>query len=221
MARALKNTKQVQEVTIAAPNFRVLEVVLVGTAPYVSNAFSGEAETQMAEAQQQGEKAKTGRAKKPPKDFEAGYRGSLHEAEVGGRYGIPTMAFKQSLVRACSVAGIEMTKAKMCVFVLADGCGKDGEQLVYFTKGKPAMFKAHVRNANGSPDIRARAKFDEGWECRLRVRYDADLFSAENVANLINRAGISVGVGAGRPFSSMSCGMGWGTFEIKDARKEA
>jgi hypothetical protein len=212
-------TKETVQFTITAPNFKILQTTLVGTAPYISNSFADEADN-MAADQALGEKAKTGRAKKPPKDFEKGFRNSLHRSKDGKWYGIPAMAFKQALVRACSVAGIEMTKAKMCLFVLADGSGDDGAQLVRFTKGKPEMVKRPVRNANGGPDIRARGEFDAGWECVLRVKYDADLFSLENVANLINRAGISVGVGAGRPFSTMSCGIGCGTFEMRDAVHE-
>jgi len=73
-----------------------------------------------------------------------------------------------------------------------------------------------VNNANGSPDIRARGSWPPGWRCTLRIKYDADSFTPSTIANLIVRAGISIGVGAGRPFSSHSCGMGWGTFELYD-----
>jgi hypothetical protein len=50
----------------------------------------------------------------------------------------------------------------------------------------------------------------------LRFRYDADQFTASDVVNLIARAGMQVGICEGRPDSSNSTGMGWGTFEISD-----
>lgn len=108
-----------------------------------------------------------------------------------------------------------MTKARMCVFILPDGFEKDGTPLVKITKGKPERFDSYVRNDGGGPDIRPRAKWDVGWELKLRVRFDSEIFSKDTIINLIARAGISVGVGAGRPFSKDSNGMGWGTFEIK------
>jgi len=220
MAAAKK--KVATEIKITAPNFQVLNVGIVGTAPYVSNNFSQEAQEMMREAQAAGETSKTGGKKRDPKDFEKAYKGSLHESEKGW-VGIPATAFRNALIRACAVAGMEMTKAKMCVFVEADGyeAGRV-TPLVQITKGKPEQFIAPARNANGSIDLRSRAKFLPGWEAKLRVRFDADLFTSEMVANLVNRAGISVGVGAGRPFSKDSAGVGWGTFEIRDSvRKSA
>lgn len=217
---ARKKTGDTQDITINAPNYSSLRTTLEGTAPYVSNNFSEEAAQQMRADQEQGASAKTGRGKKEPKDFNKGFVGSLHQADDGW-YGIPATAFRNALIRACSTVGVEMTRAKMCVFVEADGYEKGrGTPLVKITKGKPEQFVAPVRNANGSIDMRSRARFASGWECHLRVLYDADLFKAEMIANLVNRAGISVGVGAGRPFSKDSAGQGWGTFKIKDATEK-
>lgn len=210
--------KTVTEIKITAPNYQVLKTAIVGTAPYVSNNFSQEAEEIMRAAQAAGATAKTAGKKRDPKDFDKAFEGSLHRAEDGGWVGIPATAFRNALIRACAVAGVEMTKAKMCVFIEADGYEADrGTPLVKITKGKAEKFIAPARNANGSIDLRSRGKFAPGWELTLRVRFDADLFTSEMIANLINRAGVSVGVGAGRPFSKDSAGVGWGTFEIRDS----
>jgi len=56
--------------------------------------------------------------------------------------------------------------------------------------------------------------WDEGWEAQVRVRYDADQFTLEDLANLLARVGVQVGLGEGRPDSKSSAGMGWGTFMI-------
>jgi hypothetical protein len=207
---------ETSEIVITPPNFKVLEVTLTGTSQLTSNNFAQEIIDQMAEAMALGAKAAGAKGTRKPKDFEAGYRGSLHISEEGW-IGMPATAFRAAMIRACSIIGIEMTKAKMCFFVLADGYEvKRRTPLVKILGAEPARFDAYVRNANGSPDIRARGFWEEGWQCKLRVRYDADLFSATTVANLIQRTGISVGIGAGRPFSTMSAGQGWGTFEIAE-----
>jgi hypothetical protein len=215
---AMRKKQEAKEVEVKAPNYVVFKTTLMGTAPYVSNNFAQESQEMMAAAQAAGDAGKKGK-KRDPKDFAAAYRGSLHESEDGW-YGIPATAFRSSLIRACVPIGLEMTKARMSIFVEADGYEKGtGTPLVKFTKGRPEMFKAFARNASGGADIRARGRFAPGWECVLRVRFDADFFTLEKVANLVARAGISVGVGAGRPFSKMSDGCGWGTFEIKDVKK--
>jgi hypothetical protein len=54
----------------------------------------------------------------------------------------------------------------------------------------------------------------EGWEAKLRIRYDADQFSLSDVSNLLARAGMQVGVGEGRPDSKDSAGLGWGLFSL-------
>lgn len=204
-----------QEIVITAPNFKILSTTLVGTSKFVSNNFSQEAIDQMKIEQEKGAKAKSSKGNRAAKDFNAGYLGSMHISEEGW-FGIPATAFRAAMIRTCSVKGIEMVRAKMCFFIEADGYEKGrGTPLVRVTKGEPERFDSYVRNATGVADIRARARLDAGWECNLRIRYDADLFSATTVANLVQHAGISVGVGAGRPFSTMSAGQGWGTFEIK------
>ena len=210
--------KQTGTIVIKEPNFKVAILTIVGTSPYVSNRFSQEAREMMASDMAEGSTAKASKGRnkaRPPKDFEAGFEGSMHK--VNGSPGwIPATSFKAALVRSCSVCGIDMTLAKQCLFVEPDAFDEEGIPLVKITKGKPHRFDAYVRNMGGKPDIRSRAKWDAGWEVQLRIRFDADILTTEHVASLVQRSGISVGVGAGRNFSTASCGCGWGSFAIKE-----
>jgi hypothetical protein len=210
-------------VVINPPNFKLVRVPIRGDTSYVSNAFAQEAQHMMAADQAKGQidKAKGRGAKKPPKDFEAQYRGSLHQSTEGW-YGIPVIAFRAAMVRSSSLVGIEMTRAKMCLFVVADGFDKDGQGLVQITKGTPERFDAFAKNSNGGADIRSRGRFAPGWEATITMKYDGDFLSQASVVNLLARAGVCVGVGAGRPFSSMSVGQGWGSFYVvTEETKEA
>jgi hypothetical protein len=56
--------------------------------------------------------------------------------------------------------------------------------------------------------------WDMGWECILTVRYDADMFSATDVVNLVARVGCQCGIGEGRPNSKDSTGCDWGLFDV-------
>ena len=207
------------ELTIRPPKFNVVKLKIVGTAPYVANKFSEEARQQIASAMAEGSAGQATKGKKkirPPKDFDADFRGSMHQAADGSTGWLPATALKAAFVRAASMCGIEMTRVKQCLFVEPETFDNEGTPLVKITDGKPERFDAYVRNSNGSPDIRARAKW-QTWGATIRVKYDADAMTEDHVKNLVTRAGISVGVGAGRPFSKDSCGMGWGTFEISDS----
>lgn len=198
---------------IKPPNMQVAEFTIRGTAPFVGNKFSGEAREMMRAKQEAGAQAKKG-AKREPKDFSKCREEATHRL-ADGSYGLPATAFRQAIVSACRLVGFKMTLAKLALFVEADGFDADDHSpLVRFTKGEPEHFESAVRNETGVADIRARPLWQPGWEARLRIRYDADLFELADVRNLLVRVGTQIGIGAGRPDSKESCGQGWGLFEI-------
>ena len=211
-----KEDSPTERVTIPRANFKTALFVLRGNAPYVSNKFSAEAREMMRAKQAAGSQAKKG-AKREPKDFDKCFEQSMH-ATGDGKYGVPASCFRQALVSACRIVGFKMTLAKLALFIEADAIdADDASPLVMFSKGEPKHFEAATRNETGVADIRVRGKWDAGWEIQLRVRYDADMFAEGDVRNLLERVGVQVGIGAGRPDSKTSCGQGWGTFEVLDA----
>ncbi len=106
-----------------------------------------------------------------------------------------------------------MTKAKLAVFVEADGIdATEGSPLVRI-HGEPEMVIHHVRNATGVADLRVRGMWRK-WHATLRVQFDHDMFSLTDIANLLTRVGMQVGIGEGRPDGKKSAGMGWGMFEV-------
>ena len=215
----MKNEKTEQKqspvsVSIKAPNFQTVVFELVGTAPYVQHRFSEKARIQIEEIQIEGPAGKKGRKRKP-KNFEQNFRDALHESTEGW-HGIPAAAFRDASISACRLAGFKMTHAKLGLFIVADGYDReDHAPLVRIVKGKPFMHKSPVRLANGSADIRARPMWEEGWEAKPKINFDADMFTLEDVTNLLHRVGLQVGIGEGRPDSPKSAGCGWGTFRVK------
>lgn len=207
--------KKEQAITISPPNFQTVEFGIIGTAPYVQNKFSKREMDKMREKQESGSTAKKG-SKRQAKDFEQCYQEAIHKS-VDGWCGIPAPAFRNAMIDACRMAGFQMTRAKMSVFVEADGFDPDdGTPLVRFETGEPKRFDSVVRISMGSTDIRPRPIWEPGWKLNLRVHFDADQFTKEDVANLLLRAGEQVGVGEGRPFSKTSNGQGWGTFAFSN-----
>lgn len=201
-----------REVVIQPPKFEIAAIAIRGASPYVQHKFAQKAVNTMIENQKKGSVTRKGQ-KRDPKDFDAVYKAATHRAREGW-YGLPAAAFRNAAISACRTVGFRMTIAKLSLFVEADGYDEDGTALVRFTKGEPFPHFAPARNDNGSTDIRCRPMWKEGWEAKVRVRWDADQFTATDVFNLFARIGLQVGIGEGRPDSKKSAGLGWGLFEV-------
>jgi hypothetical protein len=208
-----KSTSEVEKIEIPAPKFRICELEIVGTAPFVMHKFSAKARNQIIDTQKAGSQAK-GKKVREPKDFDAVYEGAKHIAAEGGWCGIPAGAFRNGMISACRTVGYKMTHAKLAAFVLADGYDLDDGTPLIRIMGTPEKHTTYARNDNGSVDIRVRPMW-KVWGATIRIRYDADMFSQRDIVNLIVRVGQQVGIGEGRPDSKNSAGMGWGLFDIK------
>jgi hypothetical protein len=199
-------------VAIKPANIQTAAFNIVGTAPYVQARFTAKAMQAMMAKMEAGDTAK-GKKKREARDFDDDYRQAMH-ISTDGWHGIPAGAFRQAMISACRLVGFKMTLAKLSVFVQADGFDKvDGVPLVKLTQGEPERMDMAVRNQTGVADIRIRPMWRE-WGATVRVRYDADQFTLQDVTNLMQRVGLQVGIGEGRPDSRESAGLGWGTFAI-------
>lgn len=199
-------------VVIAAPQFETAAIKIVGCAPYVQHKFSEKARKKIEEKQRAGSQAKKGRAREA-RDFEADYEAAKHISREGW-CGIPAPAFRNACISACRIVGFKMTMAKLSIFVEADGFDRDDGTPLVKIIGDPRPHEALVRNETGVVDIRWRPMWEQ-WSAIVRLRWDASQFSAQDVINLIARAGMQVGVGEGRPDSKNSTGLGWGLWEVQ------
>lgn len=205
-------TKATMTVQITAPDIRTVVFNIKGTAPYVQARFSEKARNIMMEKMAAGSVAK-GKRVREARDFDNDCEQAKHVSSDGW-CGIPAGAFRQAMISACRLVGFKMTLAKLSVFVEADGFDAvDGVPLVKL-HGVSEKNVMAVRNATGVADIRARPMWRE-WGAQVRVRYDAQQFTADDVANLMLRVGAQVGIGEGRPDSRESAGLGWGTFALE------
>lgn len=202
-----------QEVRISPPKFTVLNVEIKGISPLVQNRFPAKAKNMMMDKMTAGSTAR-GKKVRDARDFENDFNAAMYKGE-GGWNGIPASSFRNASIDVCRMVGFKMTHAKMSVFIEADGFDElEGTPLVrLIAPNPPERTEMAVRNATGVADIRIRPMWRE-WGAMVRIRFDEDQFTAEDVINLINRAGMQVGIGEGRPFSKSSNGMGWGMFTV-------
>ena len=216
----MKKETTEENIHIAPPNIKIGEVWIKGTAPLVIHKFSDKAKLQIMQKQAAGSTANT-KKKREAKDFDAAFNAARH-ISFEGWDGIPASAFRCACIDACRLVGFKMTMAKMSIFIIEDGWDKDeGTPLVKIIGGAPRRLDSMVRIGSGlakTVDVSVRPQWIE-WGARLRFKYDADQFTASDVVNLVNRAGMQCGVCEGRPNSSASNGMGWGTFEISTEKE--
>lgn len=210
LALAAKGTQTVQ---IAAPRLKTAEFKLIGTSPYVQLRFSQKAMNAMMDKMKGGSQSKSKRVREA-RDFDDDFKQAMH-VSTEGWVGIPAGSFRAAMISACRLVGFKMTLAKLSVFIEADGIDSvDGVPLVKI-EGTPEVNIMAVRNATGVADIRARPMW-KSWSISLRVKFDEDQFSLQDVSNLLSRVGQQVGLGEGRHDSRASAGLGWGCFSIAE-----
>ena len=162
-----------------------------GTSPLIQHAWSEKGLRQM--------RMTAAERKKQPKvarDPDAEANAAMHKMEDGSP-GFPMLAFKASLISAAHKdLGIEKTLVKKSLFLPS----------AYYEKGltgrleasEPVIREDIVRIGQNQTDLRYRPEFDQ-WRVNVIVQIDSDLLNEQDLINLTNRAGFSVGIGEWRP----------------------
>lgn len=198
--------------TIKAPRMDRAKFTVVGTAPLMVARFSKKAEI-MAKHQEGG--AAKNKRNRSARDFDKEAEEAAYRSGPKGWYGVNASGFRNAMISACRLVGFKMTLAKLSVFVEADGFDYRDHTPLLQVDGKWEVSTMHTRNATGVVDIRSRPLWAPGWKISPTLRWDADQFTASDVANLLMRVGMQVGIGEGRPDSKSSAGLGYGLFEIQ------
>jgi len=206
-----KEEKQVQQLKITPPRYGFIKVQVgnkgLGSSLIVHRVDEKTWKYLEARGQNAAKSKTDSRAKR---DAEKEFRDSMYympeskATDKNPKYGIPAAGFKKAMVRAAKpIEGLTMIDTQQSIFVY-----DDDEGLVKLTCKDPRMRTDVVNIGNGAkknPDLRYRGEFLE-WSCKLNIRYDADFFTAEEVLNLLARAGFAVGWGEMRPEKGYSHG---------------
>jgi hypothetical protein len=196
--------KKAKKIEIPAINIEVGTLELVGDSEICVHKWSEKSKKQMDDKDQG--KAMNRRAPRNPKEE---YLASLHE--VPGRrgiYGFPAIAFKNAAVSACMmVDGIYKTQARGAFHVMGDIL-----PLLNPKTGRPAKPEMRIdtvrigKGLNKTAQLRYRGTFKK-WMVRVTIRYNASVINLSQIANLLNNAGFSVGVGEWRVEKNGNFGM--------------
>lgn len=204
-------------VRITAPNFREALFEVKGTAPLVIHRFSLKTFEQMKRKQEQGKSASS-RKNREPQDTDQLYHDSRYISRIGGWDGFNASSIRNASISACRLVGFKMVLAKLSIFVVADGWdAKEPWIPLIRIYGKPSKLESMARVETGQPYITFRAAYYD-WRAKIRIKWDADQFTLEDVSNLMSRVGEQCGICEGRPDSKNSAGMGWGLFELDQTK---
>ena len=189
-----------REIVLPRLNIQQIEIELIGDSSLICHKWSEKAKKMLLGKQMK--QPKQAREARNPKEE---YKASLYEMPDGKGYGFPAVGFKCAAVDACShIAGITKVEARGAFHIVGE---------LVKINGKPNMREDMVRLSGVSnvASIAFRGEFKD-WTCKVLVRYNSNVLSAEQIVNLFNTAGFAIGVGEWRPQKDGSHGM----FHVKN-----
>ena len=206
-------TEKTKAVTISAPNLQTAIFEIAGIAPLVIHRFSSKTKAEMKKMMETG-KAASSKKNRQPKLTDDLYQESRYISPDGWD-GVHASAFRNAMISACRLVGFKMTLAKLSIFVVQDGWDAQEPQVpLVRIYGESQKQEDMGRVSTGDPYVTVRAAYHD-WAAKVKIRWDADQFTNDDIYNLLYRVGMQVGIGEGRPDSKKSAGMGWGLFEVK------
>lgn len=205
--------KSQANIVVTPPRFHQATFTLVGVSPLVVHRFSQKVKQELLQKQLEGKAAKSKKVREPM-DPEQLFNDARYRSAEGWD-GFHAGALRNALISACRLVGFKMTLAKLSIFVIADGSDALEPQIpLVRIYGEPKMIQDLARVETGQPYVTVRAAYYP-WTAMPTLSWDADQFSATDVANLLSRVGIQVGLCEGRPDSRHSAGLGWGLFKLQ------
>lgn len=177
---------EIEQVPVAT-----MRVPILGTTELIVHRFSEKAKETMLGAQQGAKKVKEVR------DPTAEYEASFYRLK-DGRYGFPSLAFKQATVSAARFMdkSVTMTALRQYLYFSSEHSG-DGMPMAAI-EGEPHMREDVVRLNGRGTDLRYRAAFTE-WTTSLDITFVTSCISKNSVLALVDAGGALVGVGEWRP----------------------
>ena len=214
-----KKEEKVELLSIQIPEIKVkkAKIKIKGDSPLIINKFSEKAKREILEKQMK--KAKKGHETKVPfADFvqslhwitdmpktegreEDDIRKDFEEAlKNGAKFGFPSVGVKQSAISAAYRGGL--VKNKVCL----QGAFHIVDELIEI-KGTLKMREDYVKIPMGGADVVFRGEFETGWESEFTISYNENIISLEQVIQMINLGGFSVGIGDWRTEKGGNYGM--------------
>lgn len=151
---------------------------------------------------------------KEARDPQGEFEESVYICE-DGTYGFPTGALAESIT--CASVDV-MPKCKSMIrrnlFIEDDDFDVRDDRGLIRVDAEPVLREDVVRLAGASrpADLRYRGGYAPGWKATARIWFDERMLSRDQVIQLCQIAGESIGLCEGRPEKTLS--MNWGKFKV-------
>lgn len=201
-------TKKTEEIVEIRPlDNKQVKVQIIGDTPLIVHAWSDKAKKMMLEAQQKATKTKAKDIRDPYDEFinsmywltekpESTVEAFEQAVANGAKWGFPVGAIKMAGNSAAYRAGWVKNQMQLRgSYFLKTEWGDMAE-----IKGDaPIIREDMVRIGMGSADLRYRAEF-RNWSMEMILEYNASgELTLEQILNVMNLGGYSVGIGEWRP----------------------
>lgn len=185
------------EVKITVPNIQVgvITAKVAGTQPLIMHAWDTKSKRQIEEKQQK-KANRTREARNPDAEWNA-----ARYLDSKGRDCIPARHFKNAMVEAATfLPDVTKKLIKGAIYVQGDliPIEYDGVRAGRSIVPHKREDMVRIGGMSKTADIRYRPMYPN-WTVSVTIEFDTSAFSAEQVVNLLNRAGFNVGVGEWRP----------------------
>lgn len=170
---------------------KVISFWITGTSPMIQHAWNEKALAMLRMTAS--ERKKQPKEKRNPEELATA---CMHKTPQGDP-ALPMLAFKASLIGAAHKdLGIEKTLVRKAVYLSHKHYV--GDLLTPLVGSDPVIREDIVKVGMNQTDIRYRPMFEE-WSANIVLQIDPDLINEQDIVNLVNRAGFSVGLGEWRP----------------------
>jgi len=185
-----------------------------GVTPLLIHSMSAPTKGGILDSMQPSKNKKIKGAPRADKNPEQEYNNSFYELDGGdpapkGVYVFPVLAFKTGCVTSLTFSNPKLTRpaARQMMFILPDK--KYGSVTQIHTASGPRVHEVKVRIGMGKTDLRYRPEF-VSWGMELTMKFNPHHISSEQIIELLDTAGLTVGVGEWRPEKGGS----HGTFQV-------
>jgi hypothetical protein len=189
-------------------------IPIVGISPVIMHKWSEKAKRMMREKQS----GATVRSKPEPRSPEEEALACCY-VMGSGEFGLPASGFKTAIVNSArNYAGVTMVELKQWIYVIGES-DQEGDQfaLVPLTYGKMTLREDMVRNHTGVADIRYRMQFYP-WSAELQIQFFPEQLQLEGLVNLVDAAGLTSGIGDGRPSSPQAKAGTFGRWRVDQSK---
>lgn len=205
MATSKKANEEV--IVIKSLDIKKVKIKIVGDTPLIVHAWSEKAKRMMLEAQTKTTKTKAREARDPYDDFVSSLYWITEKPEStpeafeqavknGAKWGFPANSIKIAGNAAAYRSGWVKNQMQLrgSYFIKSEF-----GDLAEIKGSVPIMREDMVRVGMGSADLRYRGEF-QNWHMLLTLEYNAGgEMTLEQIINVINAGGYSVGLGEWRP----------------------